>query len=191
MRNELFGCVLSVAVLANACWGDETVYLKQDSSLCDTYRAFRITGEGCTDNQALPTGNGSLGASRSIRLREHTELAPVSRPVSVSIPVLFGFDSYVLSPESKAQLDKIAKVISSPDLASKVILLEGHADASGPAQYNLRLSKKRALAVKRYLVDKYGLSASRFPVDGKGESDLYDPLNPLADINRRVEFVVE
>jgi len=163
-------------------WADDTVYLKRDASLCDTYKAFNVSSEECGD---------TLGASRSIRLRQPDALAPLSKPtVNVSIPVLFEFDSYTLSPESEAQLDKIARVIKHSELADRTILLEGYADARGEAQYNLKLSRKRAAAVRQYLVEKHGLDMDKLPVEGKGESDLRDPLNPFAASNRRVEFVV-
>lgn len=190
MRGRLIGLSWITALLpflGSGVWADDTVYLKRDASLCDTYKAFHVSSEECADS----SGGETLGASRSIRLREPSAPAPLSRPqANVSIPVLFKFDSYALSPESEAQLDTIARVIEGSELADRTILLEGYADASGGAQYNLQLSRKRAAAVRQYLVDKHGLDISRLPIEGKGESDLRDPLNPLSESNRRVEFVV-
>lgn len=69
------------------------------------------------------------------------------------------------------------------------VLLTGHADRSGRAGYNLRLSKRRADAVKAALV-KQGFGASGITVEARGESA---PLVNTADgvrepRNRRVEI---
>ena len=67
----------------------------------------------------------------------------------------------------------------------------GHTDADGPDDNNLKLSKKRAEAVKNALITIYNISGDRLQTDGKGESV------PIGDNkttdgkaqNRRVEFV--
>ena len=64
----------------------------------------------------------------------------------------------------------------------------GHADARGKEDYNANLSDKRAQAVMDYLVDEHDIDPDRLEWTGKGESEPYDPANPDADVNRRVEF---
>jgi outer membrane protein OmpA-like peptidoglycan-associated protein len=66
--------------------------------------------------------------------------------------------------------------------------VEGHTDAKGSPEYNLGLSKRRALSVAEYLVEKCGVSPDRLILVGKGMTqpltdDGFDPRN------RRVQFV--
>jgi OmpA-OmpF porin, OOP family len=52
--------------------------------------------------------------------------------------------------------------------------LVGHADATGTEQYNLVLSKRRAEAIRNFLVSK-GIAATRLQLDWKGESQPIAP----------------
>jgi len=72
-----------------------------------------------------------------------------------------------------------------------VITVEGHADPRGGAEYNLDLSRRRAIVVRDYLVAEFGNNPKQFEVIGFGQSRLMDPDNPVAEVNRRVEFVTK
>jgi OOP family OmpA-OmpF porin len=50
------------------------------------------------------------------------------------------------------------------------VLLEGHTDNVGSDEQNFSLSRRRAAAVKTYLVER-GLDPARLQTDGVGESD--------------------
>jgi len=73
------------------------------------------------------------------------------------------------------------------------LMLEGHTDSIGRATYNQALSQARASAVKRVLIDRFRIDASRIDSIGLGESQ------PVADNateagrarNRRVEAIIE
>jgi outer membrane protein OmpA-like peptidoglycan-associated protein len=73
--------------------------------------------------------------------------------VSGQKAILFRFDSATLSDDSKAPLDEVAAtVMGNPDA---ILMLEGHTDATGDREYNIRLGERRIEAVRRYLaVDK-------------------------------------
>jgi OmpA-OmpF porin, OOP family len=96
--------------------------------------------------------------------------------------ILFDFQSAVIKPESYAVVKENALI------RIKVI---GHTSSDGDDNANMELSRKRAVAVKCLLVSEFGLNASRFESDGKGETQ------PLVDnktkegkvLNRRVEFI--
>lgn len=108
-------------------------------------------------------------------------------PTSFALQVQFPFNSAVIQPDMLEPLDAVAEGIR---LAGRQIgiVIEGHTDASGSAEYNLQLSRRRAESVKNYLVLRHGLPAGSFRVVGKGK---YDPLvreNPFAPENRRVQF---
>ncbi|MDD3651425.1 OmpA family protein [Immundisolibacter sp.] len=104
--------------------------------------------------------------------------------------VKFCFDCDWLSNEAKAILDGDAMAIvkAHPNASFEIA---GHTDAIGSEQYNLRLSQRRAEAVRDYLVQK-GADPSRMTAVGYGESQ------PVADNataagraqNRRVELRV-
>ena len=73
--------------------------------------------------------------------------------VSTQKAVLFKFDSADLKSADKTPLDEIAAAVAqNPDA---IIVLEGHTDNVGNAEYNMKLSERRVDAVRRYLaVDK-------------------------------------
>lgn len=103
--------------------------------------------------------------------------------------IQFEFDSYRLTTPARRQLDEIALALTEPVMTNKVVLIEGHADSTGAAAYNLTLSQQRAAAVMRYLHERHGIPTWRLRVAGKGEAEPYDRRNPYAAINRRVEFI--
>lgn len=107
----------------------------------------------------------------------------------MATPIEFAFDSERLTAGAERQLDNIAAVLANPLFRGLVIRIEGHTDATGAADYNLDLSRRRARSVQDYLVARGGLDRAYFPATGKGATDPFDPGHPRAPINRRVEFV--
>lgn len=104
----------------------------------------------------------------------------------VNIRVTFGYDSAVLSEDQQPKLIQMCRVIKGGDI--KLFRIVGHTDASGPDNYNERLSLFRAKEVKRFLIESCGLPSDRFEAIGLGERFLYDKDNPRNGLNRRVEF---
>ena len=103
--------------------------------------------------------------------------------------VFFDFDRAELKPESKPQLEELAKYLRT-DPAVKMFIV-GHTDGKGRVDYNQDLSRRRAEAVVAALVGQYQIAAGRLSAYGVG------PLTPLATndtdegraLNRRVEIV--
>lgn len=116
--------------------------------------------------------------------------APARKVIDrMTIRVNFDFDKSTIRKADIPDLEKaVAFVKKYPD--SKVSV-EGHTDSKGTDKYNLKLSQRRADAVKKYLVDK-GEKADRITAEGKGEA------YPIADNktekgrfeNRRVEVLI-
>lgn len=106
----------------------------------------------------------------------------------VNLTVGFAFDSAVLLPQARRQLAELCDAMKNSPVERFNIY--GHTDAAGTVEYNLTLSKARANEVKRYLVRECGLPASRINAIGVGESRLFDPKNPRAAVNRRVEVQI-
>jgi OOP family OmpA-OmpF porin len=82
---------------------------------------------------------------------------------------LFEFNKAVLTQEARAKLDAevIGKLRDLKDI--RYIIVNGHADRLGSAQYNQRLSEKRAEAVRAYLVSK-GVDAAKVETLGFGKT---------------------
>ncbi|WP_040845667.1 OmpA family protein, partial [Nitrospirillum viridazoti] len=93
---------------------------------------------------------------------------------SRNFTVFFDWDKTDLSADAKTVLDNAAKDAGTGHITK--INVTGYTDRSGTDAYNLKLSMRRAEAVKAYLTSK-GVGAS-IATDGKGESD---PLVPTAD----------
>ena len=87
------------------------------------------------------------------------------------------------------QLDAIVKVMNEYPKATFVI--EGHTDNTGGSALNLRLSEKRAIAVRDYLVEN-GIATTRLEAKGFGEGNPIDSNDTRAGRanNRRVEIKV-
>lgn len=102
----------------------------------------------------------------------------------------FEFDSDRLTERGKLDLDTFGEALVT-DLHDSSVALEGHTDAVGTDEYNQALSERRAAAVKQYLIDSFGITASRLTATGMGKS------NPIASNddtagrsqNRRVDFI--
>ena len=113
---------------------------------------------------------------------------PPPPPPLVLEGVQFDNDKATLRPEAFAILDKVA--IGLKDWGDVNIEVAGHTDSKSDDEYNLKLSQRRAEAVRDYLISK-GISADRLTAKGYGES------KPIADNeteegrfkNRRVELV--
>ncbi len=81
--------------------------------------------------------------------------------------IYFGFDSAELTPKAKKKLQYIAKIAKSSDAIVSASIV-GHADRIGNAEYNQKLSIKRAKAAQRYLA-KLGLKSNVVKLAAKGE----------------------
>lgn len=95
--------------------------------------------------------------------------------------------SDALRPEGKAILDQVYKILATaPQVA---VDITGYTDSDGDAAANIVLSKRRAAAVKRYLVRK-GIKANRMETDGFGSTKplVPDDTPENKTRNRRIEF---
>lgn len=102
----------------------------------------------------------------------------------------FAHDSAELRPNSHAILDKLIAYLKQRDELR--LEITGHTDLNGKPDYNLDLSRRRALSVRDYLVRTGKLSEDRFVVRGAGMSEpIVAKKGPGFDHrNRRTEFRV-
>jgi outer membrane protein OmpA-like peptidoglycan-associated protein len=132
-------------------------------------------------NRAVPI------KTRSIRLLDNDASPQKAVPAALSLPVRFGFDSADIAASARPQLDALAEGIKLLPPGSAVVV-EGHTDSVGSEEYNQRLSKRRAYAVKEYLVARHGIDAKRLLDTGIGKQQPIMGLAPQAPENRRVQF---
>jgi outer membrane protein OmpA-like peptidoglycan-associated protein len=103
--------------------------------------------------------------------------------------VSFDFDKYSLKPDTFAFLDQAVQVLQqNPTLK---IRIEGYSCNIGTVKYNLALGKRRANAVREYLV-RHGVDADRLTILSFGESQpKYDnSKKETRRLNRRAALVV-
>ncbi len=148
-----------------------------------------------TYNDALQKGAG--GEAEDGMLKDFTSLDKMSRMDGNSLvttkaligsDLLFDFNSSTLRQSARVSLMKVALLIDKhPNL---VCWVDGHTDLIGDVDPNLLLSKKRAMAVKLWLVETLELDEKRIAVRGfgKGQPLVKAGTEKQQAPNRRVEI---
>ena len=117
--------------------------------------------------------------------------APVKEKVIIELNVEFDTAKAIVKEKYHNNIKKVADFMKEfPDTNATI---EGHTDNVGNAAYNQGLSEERANSVRQYLIDKFGIDASRLTAVGYG---LTKPIasNDTAEgkqKNRRVVAVIE
>ena len=104
---------------------------------------------------------------------------------SVSAPVLFGNNSYALSPAAVGSLSPLLPKLRGPGVT---VVINGYASTPGTAEANYILSFERATAVSRWL-EARGVPESALVIVGHGASDVVG--SGASGANRRVLVVIE
>lgn len=193
MRNFILITAACVAVLGAAATGH-----------AETIRFFEpgeATAEDLMDAMTGPQSNGvglTRGATRSgVKdadggLRGLPGASPETTPAQsggvVGYRIRFDFDSDRISQRDAPFLSELARMLAFPEMRDRILVIEGHTDAVGSDSYNLKLSKRRALSVRDYLTDRYGVDPLTLQIIGRGETAPIDPIDPESDANRRVQF---
>ncbi len=144
-----------------------------------------VAGTNITVNDQLQTPN-----SRGGKAKKAGVLQVKLNELLIGKTIEFDTSSARIRNDSHKLLDTIVDILKSG--GSGQIEISGHTDNTGKEEKNLRLSQRRADAVKKYLVDK-GINAKRVTAVGMGSSQ------PIADEstfdgqrkNRRIEFNVQ
>jgi OOP family OmpA-OmpF porin len=89
-------------------------------------------------------------------------------PVTFNLKIEFNTGKADIRPQYRGQLQKVANFLKShPDTTAMV---EGHTDSSGAADYNLKLSQRRADSVMDYLETEFNIKPGRLSAKGYGET---------------------
>jgi outer membrane protein OmpA-like peptidoglycan-associated protein len=131
---------------------------------------------GFSDLESLLSQKGPLGSGTKFQMPNNQ---------------LFAYDSAELGGGAVEQLQKVATLIRRNPGAT--FTLEGYTDSFGSDEYNLDLSRRRAEAVKSYLVQALGINPRQITTRGYGKANLLT--SPEAsieeqEVNRRVVVVV-
>lgn len=131
---------------------------------------------------------------QAAELDQNIEGATVERvgegiQVTFASGLLYDFDSDIVKTDARTNLRELARSLDKYPGTELIII--GHTDATGSADYNQALSERRAQAAASYLVSQ-GVSSHRIGTRGLGESE------PIADntteagmaLNRRVEVAI-
>lgn len=102
-------------------------------------------------------------------------------------PVYFDFDKSSIKESERSKLQDAAKYLK--DHADQHILLEGHADWRGTAEYNLSLGDRRANAAKKYLSSIGGADKVETVSKGSLEASQHGDDAAMAK-DRRVDIVI-
>jgi len=154
----------------------------------DAGQSQQVTSTPPAEQQSVTTAKGTpesqdLTAEKSVDLEK---MARIKSPVS---DINFDYDSSSISPDSREILKTNANYFMKNRISS--IIIEGHCDERGTAEYNMALGEKRAQETKKYLVN-LGIRESMMKTVSFGEEN---PLNPESNedawaANRRAHFVV-
>ena len=143
-----------------------------------------VKGDGSFTQQIKPgvdyvflgTCKGFLNHQEQLRVEPVTEsedyvlqfpLASIMAPVLID-NIFYDFDKATLRPESKTALDDLVKLLNeNPNIT---IELSAHTDYKGSAEYNKRLSQRRAESVVNYLIEN-GIAADRLTPVGYGKEN--------------------
>jgi outer membrane protein OmpA-like peptidoglycan-associated protein len=102
--------------------------------------------------------------------------------------IRFGFNEAFVREEEVQSVDRIGAIIERVVTAhpKELFVIEGHTDAVGTDEYNLRLSKQRAEAVRQILLEFYNIGEENLITVGLGERYLKIPTPDPEQENRRV-----
>ncbi len=123
-------------------------------------------------------------------IKQDLKLVPIIVEVTIVMNnIFFDFDRDVLKPESMPELNRITEFLTKNENIK--ISISGHSDSSGPEEYNMGLSQRRAQSVRNYFTSN-GVDPGRIDVKFYGESQPIDTNGTIEGQrkNRRVVFTI-
>ena len=188
MRSSLLVSSLAIALAGAGC------ATAQSERVCNPILSWAAPAYECSGGAAPPAAEAEPEPAAQPEPAppppEPERVVVKDEKIEINEKVQFETNSAVLKKESESLLDEVAKAMKDhPDI--KRVRIEGHTDSRASDGYNKRLSKKRAQAVREYLVAQ-GIAGKRLSARGYGEE------KPIADNktedgmyqNRRVEFTI-
>jgi peptidoglycan-associated lipoprotein len=203
MRNAKLVAVALFGVVASSGCATKGYVNRSVNTAVEQERLARVAGDSSSardiagvrsDVASVRTDLASLRTDlNALRTEFGARITAMEDQVKFDMPVHFGFNDSAVRDTDRAALERFAKVAQKYYPGAK-ITVEGFADPAGTTRYNMQLSKRRADAVRDYLVQQ-GLNDGLLASIGYGEARQVKPGAakdaPGAELNRRVVFVVE
>ena len=141
----------------------------------------------CRTSEGIAKANEAAGRANALCARKTGVAKPAAAKETIALKVQFDTAKADIKTIYHDEIAKVAAYLKKHP--NKNVTIEGHTDSVGSKKYNQGLSERRAESVKKYLVDKFGVDASRISTKGYGKS------KPIADNkteegrqnNRRIE----
>ena len=123
------------------------------------------------------------------RINDCANCAPTL--VTITLNVEFDTDKAVVKDKYRSEIKKVADFMKTYPNTTAVI--EGHTDNVDSAEYNQKLSEARANSVRQYLINNFGIKASRLTAVGYGLTKPIASNNTEEgrQQNRRVQAVIK
>jgi OOP family OmpA-OmpF porin len=140
--------------------------------------------DACPDSKGLPNSDPTRnGCPKRVVIK--------LKSIEILQQVQFETGKDVIRKESDGLLAEVAEVLTKHAELMKVSI-EGHTDNVGTPVFNLDLSRRRAAAVKAWLVKRGGIDPNRLSTWGYGQTRPLLPNNTIGNRqkNRRVEFKI-
>jgi OOP family OmpA-OmpF porin len=93
----------------------------------------------------------------------------IPEAIALEVDTLFQFDSAELTSEGRQAVDEVATQLKDVERIERVAI-DGYTDSTGPEEYNLRLSERRADVIRDELV-RMGVNPTMMQIRGHGEAD--------------------
>ena len=108
---------------------------------------------------------------------------------SVDLDIGFEPNAATLTEDGKAKLRQVGQALTAPAVADSLFGINGHTEATGSADFDRELSKRRAEAVKEFLVSEFKIDPKRLVPVGWGGKRPKNAAAATAPANRRIEIV--
>lgn len=161
---------------------------------------FKFTVKGDALYGLVGEAEGFISQSENLDFREYTKSDTLEKNIDI-FPIVkgetlvlknifFDFDKSVLKTASYPELNRVLELMNTNKIEK--ILITGHTDSVGDAEYNMGLSGRRAKAVMDYFI-KSGISRDRLEYKAFGETQPKVPNDTPENRsqNRRVEFQIQ
>jgi outer membrane protein OmpA-like peptidoglycan-associated protein len=182
--------------------GEENTIDLQNEKTRDMLCKPRGLSANCETSNSTPVNNSkgrkppklnkqikTTSAKNNIRDHKSVSKQPYCDQKSVTMEIMFEYKSDQLTNSAIEQLKPLGEALASEQLRGFSYLIQGHTDIIGSYAYNKDLSLRRAISVKQYLTNNFDFKGKSIDVEGKGKSELADPLNPTSEKNRRVKII--
>ncbi|MDD5044567.1 MAG: OmpA family protein [Candidatus Omnitrophica bacterium] len=129
--------------------------------------------------------------SEELPAAKPNELRPslLIKKIIKNVKIYFDYDKSSLRQDGVSILESAVKTLGRNPTSN--ILITGNCDVRGPESYNIKLGRKRAEAVKAFMINN-GIPSSRIKIVSRGKLDAVAPLADLVGMqkDRNAQFVI-